>query len=273
MKIFGGTLGKTPGAGEIGGGAQSGVEHDLTIRFATVINSSLSQRTGAVQLSIVGIAGLDYDTGTSDPADTSSAESNNAAEQFSAPGIIGRPLPARTIGGVEQHMDVIAIATSDGLVPIAYRDLRLKMGGNGPGEGVMAFVGYGGGFHSLTPVAKAGDPAGGGTIQTFYCPFAYDSNGVAQKAHTVILDPTDGNESVMVVHSDGMALTMFQGAIVMKNATGDATLRLDEDGMTVTAKQIVLSGSVVLGNPNTAVPLLAGAASPPSTVVAVSPGP
>jgi len=268
---FGGTLGRTPGSDEIGGGAQTGVPSDLIVRFSTIINSSISNKTNSVQLSLAGIAGLDYDAGTSDPSDTSNAETIDNAEQFTSPGMVGRPLPPRTVGGVSQHMDVIAISTADGLVPIAYRDLRLKMGPGAPAEGVLAFVGYGGGFLSMTPVAAGGDPSGGGTVQALYCPFDFDGNGVAQKAHTVLLDPTPGNESVMVVHADGMAITMFQNALVMKNAAGDATFRLDDDGITMTAANIVLSGGVIVGDPATAVPLLAGAASPPSTKFYVSP--
>lgn len=271
MSKFGSTLGRTPGASELGGGARTGVDSDLIVRFSTIVSSSISAKTNAVQLSLTGIAGLDYDAGTSDPSDTLNAETIDNAEQFASPGMVGRPLPPRTIGGVEQHMDVIAIATADGLVPIAYRDLRLKMGPGAPGAGVLAFVGYGGGFLSQTPVPLSGDPAGGGTVQALYCPFDFDGNGVAQKAHTILLDPTLGNESLMLVHADGMAITMFQNSLVMKNAAGDATLRLDDDGITMTAVRIVLSGGVVVGEPALAVPMLAGAASPPSSKLWVSP--
>jgi hypothetical protein len=68
-----------------------------------------------------------------------------------------------------------------------------------------------------------------------------------------------------------MAITMFDKALVMKNAAGDATITLNAEGVTITAKQIVLSGGVIVGEPASAVPLLAGAASPPSTKFWVSP--
>lgn len=259
------------------GGAGTQVPSDLVVRFSEVVNSTLNARTKAVQYSVLGIADAD------DPSNDAKAESVDDAEPYTSPGIVGRPLPPRLARAGEQHMDVMCIITSDGLVPVGYRDNRLKMGGNGPAAGVLAFVGYGGGFHSMTPVvdpdpppaeARNPDPAGGGTIHVLYCPYDFDDNGVARKAHSLILDPTQGNESVMLVHAEGMAMTMLAGdknALVLKNKAGDATFRVDDDGITMTAKQIVLSGGVTMGEPATAVPLLPGIASPGSTKVYVSP--
>lgn len=255
----------------LAGGAMSSVDSDSIVQFSTVVSSSLSSRTGAVQLAVVGIAALGDDEDSSDPSDTTNAQATPNAEEYASPGIIGRPLAPTTRNGIVEHMDVLALRTSDGLVPFAYRDLRLKMGGNAPGEGVLAFVGYGGGFLSHTPIAKGGNPAGGGTLTTLYCPFAFDSSGIASKAHAIVLDPSEGNESVMVVHSNGMAITMFEDALVLKNASGNATLRLDDNGIVMTAVQIVLSGGVIVGEPATAVQLLAGPASPASTKFFVSP--
>lgn len=271
-------VGRQPSQSHVGGGAGSATEADFVVRFGTAVNSSLSDRSGAVQYSIAGIAGLDFTPGE-DPSipldDDAAAEATDNAELYSAPGIIGRPLPPRNIDGTEFHMDVICVQTVDGLVPIAYRDLRLAMAGDAaPGEGVLAFVGYGGGFHSMTPVEAGADPAGGGTIHVIYCPYDFDSSGVAQKAHSIILDPTPGNESIIMSHANGLAITMSdqdKKALLLKNAAGDATIRVDDDGVTITAVQIVLSGGVIVGEPALAVPLLAGPASPPSTKFYVSP--
>lgn len=266
---FGGRREAAPSAQQVGGAAATNVESDLVIRFSHAVSSSLSPRTGAVQLSVAGIAGLD-ETGQTISADDARAEATNNAEQYSAPGVIGRPLPPAQDANGNQQLDMLCVVTADGLVPFAYRDLRIKMGGNAPGEGVFAFVGYGGGFVSHTPV----DGGKGGTITMIYVPYAFDSDGNPQKAHTLILDPTKGNESVMLVHGEGMAVTMSgegKKALLLKNAAGDATFRLDDDGITMTAKQIVMSGGVIIGEPASAVPLLAGIASPPSTKLWVSP--
>lgn len=265
-------------ADQQGGGASSQTASDFVVRFTTAESSSLHEQTGGVQYSIIGILGFDGVAGESASVafnDGIAAEGTNDAETYTAPGIIGRPLPPRTIDGVEQHMDVVCIQTVEGLVPIAYRDLRLQMaGGSAPGEGVLAFVGYGGGFHSMSPVASGQDPAGGGTIHVIYCPYDFDSNGVAQKAHSIVLDPTPGNESIIIAHANGLAITMSdqdKHAIVLKNIAGDASIRCDDDGVTLNGEQIVLNGTVIVGSNITAVPLLAGPASPPSTIFFVSP--
>lgn len=193
------------------------------------------------------------------------------AETFAALGLIGRPLPPDNRDGRDEHMEVVCVRQQDGLIPIAARDLRLRMGGNAPGDGVLAFAGYGGGFHSLTPVAAGGAPDGGGTLHVLYCPYDYDGNGVAQKAHSVILDPTGGNESVVVAHASGCAVTMTNDELVMKSPDGSSWIGLSNDGITIVGKSIQLSGGVIIGNAQTAVPLLAGAASPPCSTLLVSP--
>ncbi len=267
MHHFGGQRHGAPSAGDRGG-ATTPVDSDLTIRFGRVLSSSLSTRTGAVELNVVGIAGVNPD-GTISP-DSALAEGVPNAEEFGGLGLVGRPLPPSQERLGIQHLEVACVVTSDGLVPVAYRDLRLKMTGNAPTEGQLAFVGYGGGFVSHTPVNKGK----GGTITITYCPYDFDAQGNPQKAHTLILDPTEGNQAVMLVHGDGMAITMSgegNKALLLKNAAGDATFRLDDDGITMTAKQIVLSGGVIVGEPASAVPLLAGVASPPSSKFWVSP--
>jgi hypothetical protein len=78
----------------------------------------------------------------------------------------------------------------------------------------------------------------------------------------------------MIVHAEGMAITMGDAAnkksLVLKNANGDAWIRLDNDGITLSGK-IVLNGGVIIGNPMTSVPLLAGVASPPCSTLFLSP--
>jgi hypothetical protein len=274
MKTFGGKREGARPASEVGGGATTQSDSDFVVQFCDAVNSTISPRTGAVQLSLTGIAGLDYEASTIPLADDTKAQSMQNAEQYSAPGIIGRPLPPENLRGVDYRMNMLCMVTADGLVPFAYRDLRWKMGGNGPGPGTLAFVGYGGGFHSLVPVSAVNGQTGktelarGGTIHILYCPYDYDSNGSAQKAHTIILDPTDGNESIVIAHANGLAITMADDAkksLVMKNASGNATLRLDDDGITMTAAQITLAGTVTIGEPLTALPIAAGPAVLPSS--------
>lgn len=279
---FGGKREGAKPAHEVGGGASTTSPSDFVVQFCDAVSSSLSPRTGAVQLSLTGIAGLDYETGTIPLASDTKSQVMSNAEQFSAPGIIGRPLPPENLQGIDYRMNMICVVTADGLVPYAYRDLRWRMGGNGPGPGVLAFVGYGGGFHSLVPVPKLNprtqkvEAARGGTIHIIYCPYDYDADGVAQKAHTIIMDPTDGNESIVIAHANGLAITMSDEGkkpLLLKNASGNATLRLDDDGVTITASQITLAGTVTIGDPATAAALLAGPSVVPSLSLRYSPNP
>ena len=255
----------------------SQVPSDFVVEFSKVISSAIATDpdTGealGVTYAVTGVAGLDLSGDEPEILlDDDAGEGDDAADIFGALGVVARPLPPEVQQGRSKHAEVVCLRTADGLIPIAARDNRLVMGGNAPHEGTVALLGYGGGFHSIEPVD--GDPANG-SLHTIYCPYDFDSEGVAQKAHVITLDPTSGNESITLVHAEGMALFMLKDSkntILMKNKAGDATLRLDDDGITMTATKIVCSGGVIVGEPLTAVPLLAGVASPASTKFFVSP--
>jgi hypothetical protein len=263
--------------GLIGQGSQ--VVADFVFQFAKVLGSSIAAGAGGtkrpVQYRVVGLPGWDeeQDAVVFDENDNN-AETSDEADVFGALGIVSRPLPPVAEGDVEEHAEVVCVRTADGLVPIAVRDVRLRMGGNAPSEGTIAFVGYGGGYHSITPVDNADLKKG--AIQVVYCGYDLDDSGIAAKAHSIILDPTAGNESIMIVHAEGMAITMSGQALdakqslVLKNKNGDAWIRLDNDGIFLGGK-IVLNGSVIVGNPMTSVPLLAGVLSPPCSTLFLSP--
>ncbi|TDI91267.1 MAG: hypothetical protein E2O75_04995 [Chloroflexi bacterium] len=243
---------------------------DFIIEFSHVVTSSLHPTTNALQYSVPGIGEMSQDDGGSINNDPDIGEGTNDAEVFGQAAVLVRPLPPEIIDGQVFHLEVACIRETDGLVPIATRDLRLKMPGAAPNEGTVAFVGYGGGFLSHSAV----DSGAGGTISVMYCPYDFDADGNAQKAHSITLDPTSGNESIIIAHANGLAVTMDdqdKHAIVLKNTDGSASLRVDDDGVTLTGAQIVLNGTVIVGSNLTAVPLLAGPASPPSSKLFVSP--
>lgn len=249
---------------------------DLVIQFAKVVSSSLATpATGgaarAVQYAIAGIGdaeGLEGGEGII-LTDDNAGERTEDGDVFGQIGIIARPLPPTTSGALSEHAEVVCVRTADGLVPVATRDVRLRMFGNAPNEGAVALVGYGGSYHAIAPVDN--DDLTKGAIHTIYCPYDFNSSGVAQKAHTITIDPTSGNESISIVHAEGTAITMSANKeILLKNSTGSSYIMLDDGGITMTG-QINLSGSVVIGNPAAAVPLLAGAASPPCSTLFVSP--
>ncbi len=239
-----------------GGGSQAPI--DYVMQLGTVEGSSLRQTPDTednvgVLFNVAGIDGLE---------DGSIGEANDA-DVYGALGIVSRPLSPKDGAAAE----VVCMRTADGLVPIAAKDMRLKMPGEAPHAGTVALVGYGGGFHSMDPVNDGQD----GTIHVIYCPFDFDGDGNAQKAHSITLDPSAGNESISIVHSEGMAITMAANKeIAIKNSDGSATITLDDNGTTITG-QLNVVGGLVVGNPAVAVPLLAGPASPPCSTLFVSP--
>ncbi len=239
-----------------GGGSQAPI--DYVMQLGTVEGSSMRQApdTGknvGVLFNVAGIDGIE---------DGSIGEANDA-DVYGALGIVSRPLPPKDGKAAE----VVCMRTADGLVPIAAKDSRLKMPGEAPHAGTVALVGYGGGFHSMDPVNDGQD----GTIHVIYCPFDFDDDGNAQKAHSIILDPSSGNESITIAHAGGMAVMLFDDKLILKSKTGLSSLTIDDTGIQLSAPKIVLAGGVVVGNTAAAVPLLAGPASPPSTLFFVSP--
>lgn len=234
---------------------------DRIAQIAAVVSSSLQKspdtdKTVDVLFHVEGVDGLDDD-----------GEPEGDEEGiYGALGVISRPLKPDTDG---KNAEVVCLRTADGLVPIASKDTRLRMVGNAPHEGTVALVGYGGGFHSMDPVNT--EDTTEGTIHVIYCPYDPDSDGVPQKAHSITLDPTSGNESISIVHAEGMAITMASNKeVVIKNSDGSATITMDDSGITITG-QLNVVGGLVVGNPTTAVPLLAGPASPPCSTLFVSP--
>lgn len=216
------------------GGVGTGVPVDFVVRFGHVLSSSLTGGArSAVQLFVAGLQGVDY-TDPSNPKPKADGERNDAASMYGALGLVGRPLD----GDKEDHHEVVCLVTSDGLIPIAHRDLRLQMGGSAPQAGVIGLVGYGGGFYSLTP---SGAKGANGTLHTAYCPYSFQQ-GVAQKAHAVVMDPTPGNESVSVVHGDGMAVTMSDGKLVLKSASGAAHISISDGEITIFGSVKIVGG-------------------------------
>lgn len=242
---------------------------DRVLAFMKVAASSLSEATAVTLYNLTGVADLEGDD--SDDA----GEQAHEQEVFQSLGMVGRPLPPDASGFAE----ALGARTSDGFVPFGFRDLRLHRAANPegagapsfPAEGVLAFAGYGGGFHSLTPV----DGGAGGTIHVIYCPFDFDADGVAQQAHAVTLDPTAGNESISIVHASGAASVYLpSGAQRHQSPNGQTFVQIEDGILSLQSDLLILNGgAVVVGNPTTGPPvaLAAGALSPPCPRLFVNP--
>jgi hypothetical protein len=252
---------------------------DFVVEFNKVLGSKLTEEpdTGerpTVLYYVQGAVGdmdLTGDEPTLDMTDQA-GEVDEETDVYGSIGLIARPLEPETYNSREYYAEVVCLKTSDGLVPISGRDLRIQMPGNAPNVGTIALAGYGGGFLSMDPVdSTKPEDSYDGTVMVWYSPYDFNAAGVAQKAHSVTLDPTPGNESMSFVHGSGAALTIADtGEIVIKNTDGSSYIGIDSTGITMTGT-INLAGGVVVGNAALAVPMLAGPASPPCSTLFVSP--
>lgn len=245
------------------------------LEFCKVIASSVGGTHAAALYNLTGIGGFALDADgeiTGDDESDEGGEQAHEQECFQALGVIGRPLPPEA----DLFAEAICARTEDGLVPFAFRDLRLHRSINPsgtpttPAEGQLMFVGYGGAFlsHAMT-AANTGSKRG--NVSTLYCPHDFDASGVPQKAHAITLDGSSGNRSISIVHSSGAVFTLTDNAITwMVDAATFATMRPGE--LTLNAAKILLKGNCYLGaQAEVGLPLLAGPASPPSPSVFVSP--
>lgn len=238
------------------------------VEFCKVIASSVARGSGATLYNIAGIAGFDGEEG----------EQATDQEVFSALGIIGRPLPPEG----DLFAEALAVRTEDGLLPLAFRDLRLHRALNPSGtpttprEGQQVFVGYGGAFlsHSMT-AAPTGSKRG--NVTTLYVPYDFDGAGVPQKAHAISIDPSDGNSSISIVHGDGVFFTLTDDAGagspgIVWSVDAQTFGRISADEFMVNAAKIMLRGNVYVGRtPEAGVQLLGGPISPPCPSLYVSP--
>jgi hypothetical protein len=94
---------------------------------------------------------------------------------------------------------------------------------------------------------------------TTYVPYAF-VGGVATKSMSIELNvDTAGQESISIIHGDGMAMTMAQGSLVLKNATGSVYLELNASGGVLNGAWAV-PGGLAAGDIGSAQPLVSAPA-------------
>jgi hypothetical protein len=231
---------------------------DFVIGFGKVAATSIHAKTKEAVFQVLGLQGFEE------------GQDQSAEKQvgYTGLGLVGHPLPSEKILGILFDVDVIYVKQGDELVPIAWRDLRLNR--NFPGgvrAGTIALAGYGGGFYSLdlTPSASGSRKA---NIHVLYCPFDFDSNGVPQKAHTIILDPA-GN-SINLLHASGSQFILLDGKKLMMISDDATWFKMEPGKIDMQANTVTVAATLVVGNPLTALPLAAGPAVLPSTRILYS---
>lgn len=125
-------------------GYRPGSQHpsDAVAQFARAVGSSVSPKTGAVMLNVEGVGAVDGDAKTP-------GEGSSEVEFYGALGVVARPLPPDTVGGVDRHLETVCLRTGDALVPIAARDVRLNQAFPNPKPGDVLLVGYASNFVKL----------------------------------------------------------------------------------------------------------------------------
>jgi hypothetical protein len=211
--------------------------------FLRVIGSTVVGRHSAVAVGGEGGVG-----GLGDFNADEAGERVEDAEAFGAPGIVFRPRPPSPHDGDVLAAESIAARLGGRDVPIAWRDLRLNRNYPAPKAGAVALVGYGGGFLSFK------DSASLESVATLYVKYG-------SKAHAIVLDPEQ--ESIMVIHGDGLAITMDPNNGITMRADETTYATLAPGKFFVQAASIGLQGNVALGtNHLTATPLTAGPVAP-----------
>lgn len=250
------------------------------VEFCKVIASAVGGTNTTTLYNLTGIGGFALDADGAISGDDESDEGGEQAHEqeiFQSLGVIGRPLPPEG----DLFAEALSVRTEDGLVPFAFRDLRLHRALNPsgdpvtPAEGQLMFAGYGGAFLSLAMTAAAVGSKKGNVL-TLYVPYAFNGAGVAQKAHAISIDPTTGNSSLTLVHGDGPMFSLTEnaggGPGISWAIDGSTFGRMKSGEVLFQSAKIMLKGNVYLGgSPETGLPLLAGIASPPGPSVFISP--
>jgi hypothetical protein len=218
---------------------------DYLISFGRIVSSTVKGASRAVLANVADVAAsLADDT-------NGSAEGSIEVPIHGTLGIIARPDAPNAKG----YAETVGIRTEDDITIIAARDLRLNKVVN-PKVGEVALVQYGGGFLSL-----AHNQDNKGTTATLYAPFA-TSGEPPTNAHVLTLDTTHGNNSVSIVHSNGMAILMTgdaeepsNGKVIIKNDSGSVYVEINHNGIVLNGN-VSINGGIVGGSIASAKPLM-----------------
>jgi hypothetical protein len=237
---------------------------DFTLAFVTVVGSSIAEQTKTVRVSTAGAAGFNPEGELL--LDDGDGELANDQDVYGQLGMMARPLDPETLDGRDYRAEVVAARTADGLVPLAWRDLRFeRFFPNGIPKGTVRMVGYKGGFASFDV-----DAAGTANNYTIYLPYNF-VNGVPQNAHAIVVDSDPAN-GITMTHGDGYQVALTSDGILMRTSDDATFFHMKEGRIVLTAAKIFAKGTLYVGQAGeTGVPLLPGAASPPCPSLFLSP--
>jgi hypothetical protein len=203
--------------------------------FARVKLTASTVAAGAKRAILANVRGY-----VTDPADPTVSEASDNEPVFGVVGVVCRPRSADASGFCEGF----AVRGDDSLTPVATRDLRLNARVN-PIEGEVCIPHYDGGFISLR---DSDDGPKKGTQVVILAP-VLKPDGTIDTSHSLTLDPSSGNDAIMLLHrlGHGLMLTKDKQAI-LASANGQNWIGVSDAGITFNGT-FALNGAVVAGNP------------------------
>lgn len=203
---------------------------DRAFAYVSVAATSLAKKTSGVLLNLRAFAGSFTDTG---------AEASDEEPVYGVPGVFVRPRDPDAdpkIGGAEY----IAARTTDGLTPIAGRDLRISTARGNVNKGSVGIGGYGKGFLALED-----ESTGGGNTFVLYVPYAF-SNGVPSKAHTFTIDSKPNGETIVLLHGSKAYFSISPtGVISLVSPSGQQFITVSDEGVAVSGAVKMTTGAVI----------------------------
>lgn len=210
--------------------------------FLRVVGSTVVGTNSAVMVGgDTGIGGL------TDPEGDAPGERRDDVEAYGAPGIVFRPRPPSTPSGSSDELaaEAIALRTPDGVIPVAWRDLRLNRRFPNPKVGSVALVGYGGGFLSFDDAADGSDTSQG----ALYVPYERDGDGNVTKAHVISIGrDSNGTPFVGLISGEGVRVTLLDDEVVVASKDGSNRVEVNDGGVNVVGPFKAASGAD-LGGP------------------------
>ena len=240
------------------------VMSDFVLAFVTAVGSSVDDQTKTTRATTTGIGGFSIDLNGNPITELGDedGELGDDQETYGALGVLARPPDPETIGGKDYRAEGIAVRTEDGLVPFAWRDLRLdRHFPNGIPKGSVRVVGYGGAFTALDSEGEGVDRV---DTETFYVPFDWNpATETYDKAHAIIIQP-NAEDGITLTHADGFQVALTDDGVLMRTPDDTTFIQMRAGEITFSAVKIFAKGTLYVGqSAELGVPLLAGAASPP----------
>lgn len=214
---------------------------DFFAGFFHVVRTRMSDKTKSVLMDLAGVPDPE------NPDDDDKGELAPDQLAYGPLGLLSNPLDVGKMpdGKTPAHAEYVGLRTGDVVIPVVGWDPRISASfPNGMAKGTIALAGYAGGFHSI-------DLTNNGTsnIHVIYAPL---SPGDTPHAHAIVLDTTNGNESVSGVHylGQGWFLTP-DGNVYLKSQDGSASV-LVKNGEVDIFGNVSIAGGVTMGDPTSA---------------------